>query len=495
ELSLICTDVDGDPLTYTVTTAPGATQGLLTPGGGNLGTFQPASNFHGPVALVAHATDGRLTSADVAITVTVTSVNDLPSCSTTGVTVAEDAPVDVPLSCSDVEGDTMTYQVTQPAHGSVSVSGATATYTPAANFTGSDAFTVAASDGTGAGAAVTQQVSVTAVNDRPACSVAAAAVAEDIAGAVSLACTDVDGDPLTLTITEQPAHGAASLNGTTATYTPARDYTGPDAFAFTASDGTLTSASASATLVVTAVNDVPTCTALPATTTSTGVTTEVPLRCTDADPGDVLAYAVGASPAHGAESVAGAVATFVPEAGFSGDDSFLVTVSDGSTTASLLVRVRVRAPLAPAPDPTPTPAPTPDAVPAAPAGGAANTQTPDTTAPSCSVVLTPRQRLATVASKGLSARATCSEASTALATLTVDARTARALGLQGPAATRIGATTLRLAKGRASQLRVPLTPAARSRIKRVKVVRVTLTVVSTDAAGNSGTRRVAVTLR
>ena len=56
---------------------------------------------------------------------------------------------------------------------------------------------------------------------------------------ITLAGTDVDGDPLTYAIATTPAHGTVDLSGNQATYTPATNYNGPDAFTFTVNDGTV----------------------------------------------------------------------------------------------------------------------------------------------------------------------------------------------------------------------------------------------------------------
>jgi len=54
---------------------------------------------------------------------------------------------------------------------------------------------------------------------------------------IALKATDADGDPLTLRIVSQPAHGNAGLSGTTATYYPDSGSVGTDSFTFAAWDG------------------------------------------------------------------------------------------------------------------------------------------------------------------------------------------------------------------------------------------------------------------
>ena len=71
--------------------------------------------------------------------------------------------------------------------------------------------------------------------------------------------SDADGDALTLEIASDPAHGTAAVNGSGGiTYSPAADYVGEDLFTYTASDGEATSAAATVTVTVNAVNDAPT---------------------------------------------------------------------------------------------------------------------------------------------------------------------------------------------------------------------------------------------
>ncbi len=71
--------------------------------------------------------------------------------------------------------------------------------------------------------------------------------------------TDPDGDPLTAVLVTGPAHGTIVFNPDGSfVYTPAADYTGPDSFTYTVSDGDQSSAPATVTLNVNPANDPPT---------------------------------------------------------------------------------------------------------------------------------------------------------------------------------------------------------------------------------------------
>ncbi|NUN52844.1 MAG: hypothetical protein HUU06_08680, partial [Planctomycetaceae bacterium] len=57
------------------------------------------------------------------------------------------------------------------------------------------------------------------------------------AAVVPIRASDPDGDPLTLRVVDQPAHGAAGLAGSAATYLPDPGFEGADSFTVAAWDG------------------------------------------------------------------------------------------------------------------------------------------------------------------------------------------------------------------------------------------------------------------
>src|SRR4029077_9661086 len=82
-------------------------------------------------------------------------------------------------------GETLTITtVTQGAHGAVVNNGTNVSYTPAANYFGTDSFTYTISDGHGGTDTATVNVTVTNVNDNPDAVNDAATAAEDSAGNV-----------------------------------------------------------------------------------------------------------------------------------------------------------------------------------------------------------------------------------------------------------------------------------------------------------------------
>ncbi|RKH51828.1 Ig-like domain-containing protein [Corallococcus llansteffanensis] len=174
--------------------------------------------------------------------------NSAPMVEDVHATTPEDTSVNITIPAADPDGDALAFSYTTPGHGTLTLSGASVTYTPNANFAGEDSFQVTVSDGKKQ-ATATISVTVTPINDAPVAASAAVAVNYNTSTPIALTATDVEGDALTFTVTA-PAHGTLSGTGAQVLYTPAADFQGQDQFTFEASDGALASNTATVTITV-----------------------------------------------------------------------------------------------------------------------------------------------------------------------------------------------------------------------------------------------------
>lgn len=160
------------------------------------------------------------------------------------------AGVDIALTATDADNAALTYAViTNPAHGTLTLTGSTAHYTPNGDNVTQDAFTWKASHGTVDSSPAT--VTVTLSNTLPAAQNQAGSVALNGSLPVTLSSTDADNDPLTYAIVTGPTHGVLSGTAPSLTYAPASGYVGTDSFTFTANDGLGISNTATVSLSVT----------------------------------------------------------------------------------------------------------------------------------------------------------------------------------------------------------------------------------------------------
>jgi len=329
------TDADSDPLTITAASSP---NGVVAIAAGETLGFTPAADFNGATTITYSISDGQGGTDSATAFVAVTPVNDPPTVAAASATTAEDTPVNITLSGTDIDAvDTLTYQVVgTPAHGSVSIAGNVATYTPAADFSGADSFTFKANDGTDDSSAATVSISVTPVNDPPVANDQAVTLAEDGSTLITLTGSDDEGASITYAVLGGPSHGTMRLNGAVATYTPDPDFNGQDSFFFialTLNGIPQVSSIATVSITVTPVNDAPTVAAGSGTVNEDG-SVEIPLAGSDVDAGDTLAYQVVSPPANGSVSIAGSVATYTPDADFNGTDGFTFKANDGLVDSS-----------------------------------------------------------------------------------------------------------------------------------------------------------------
>ena len=376
-------DPDGDALDIASVTQPGHGAVVITGGGTGL-TYAPAANYcnqppgTSPDTFTYTLTPGGSTAT---VTVLVVCSDDPPTAVDDDATVDQDAastPINVLANDTDVDGGSMVIaSASDPAHGTVVLTGGTPgahtglTYQPDASYcndppgTTLDTFTYTLNGGSSA----TVSVTVTCPNAPPTAVDDSKTVLED-AGATAIDVlandTDSDGGPMTIASASDPANGTVVLTGGTPgahtglTYQPDPNYcndppgTTLDTFTYTLNGGS----TATVTVTVTCVDDVPVAVNDSSTFTEDDAATAIDVLANDTDvDGGSMVIASASDPANGTVVLTGGSPgahtglTYEPDPNYCNSppgttlDTFTYTLNGGSTaTVSVTVTCAVDAP-------------------------------------------------------------------------------------------------------------------------------------------------------
>ncbi|MFM2602284.1 tandem-95 repeat protein [Vibrio diabolicus] len=342
------TDVDGDKLSIQSASVPEA-QGKVEIVDGKL-VFTPAENFNGDAEITYTITDGALTD-QATVNVTVNAVNDTPvvESSLADQTLAEDFTpytIDLNTAFSDVDNvdGELSFSVSGNSNIQVAIVNGIATFTPTADWNGSEILTFTATDPSGESVSQTVNFTVAPVADIEADS---ADVVEDTPTIINVLGNDTfDGDDkvVLLDTNKGPANGTVSVNPDgTVTYIPDDNYVGKDTFTYVVTSGGV-SESTTVEVNVTPVNDAPVAkddTAI--TDEDTPVTIDVLPNDTDVD-GDKLSIQSASVPeAQGKVEIVDGKLVFTPDENFNGDTEITYTITDGALTDQATVNVTVNA--------------------------------------------------------------------------------------------------------------------------------------------------------
>ncbi|MGY6395232.1 tandem-95 repeat protein [Vibrio parahaemolyticus] len=340
------TDIDGDKLSIQSASVP-ETQGKVEIVDGKL-VFTPAENFHGDAEITYTITDGALTD-QATVNVTVNAVNDTPvvESSIADQTLAEDFTpytIDLNTAFSDVDNvdGELTFSVSGNSNIQVAIVNGIATFTPTADWNGSEALTFTATDPSGESISQTVNFTVAPVADIVADKTT---VVEDTPTIIKVLGNDTfEGDDkvVSLDTNNGPANGTVSVNPDgSVTYSPNDNYHGADSFTYIVTSGGV-SESTTVNVDVTPVNDVPVAKDDTATTQEdTAVTIDVLPNDTDID-GDTLRIDSASVPSdQGTVEIVDGKLVFTPAENFNGNAEITYTVTDGQLTDEAKVTVTV----------------------------------------------------------------------------------------------------------------------------------------------------------
>ena len=301
--------------------------------------------------LKLHFKDGELGDFDLTANgviidpgVPVFTTNAAPVAGADAATSLEDGSVAIDFlsNDTDADGDVITFTLTtDPANGTWTDNGdGTGTYTPNADFFGTDSFTYTIDDGYANAEVGTVTIEVTGTPDAPVAVDDAAITTNTSQAVVNVFANDYDPDgdePFYLSAISNPANGVASFQTDgTVTYTPNEGFVGQDVITYSITDGASgVFAQATVTITVTGALAGPVA-ADDTSTTAEETAVTVAVLSNDVDPqGDALTVATFTQGANGMVA-AGESGTLVytPAADFNGTDTFTYTATDGADTSS-----------------------------------------------------------------------------------------------------------------------------------------------------------------
>jgi cyclophilin family peptidyl-prolyl cis-trans isomerase len=245
-----------------------------------------------------------------------------------------------------VNGPLTVQSVTQPsAGGAVTLTNGQVQFTPTADFAGISTFTYTVTNGAGFTDTATVNVTVVNTNDPPSANDDTLSINEDAANSVlNVLANDLTApDPsetLTITSFTQPTSGGTVSLGTggkSLVFNPTANFNGTVTFTYTVNDGTAGSNdTATVTLTVSAVNDVPTAGADAQTVLEDAAATVINVLANDSFAPDVNETLTVSAISQGSQGgtitlgTGGANVVYTPKANFNGTETFTYTLSDGN---------------------------------------------------------------------------------------------------------------------------------------------------------------------
>jgi hypothetical protein len=335
-------------LTFAVSATPA--HGVLSGTAPNL-TYTPNSGFVGTDTFQFKDTNGVATSSPATVTITVVGQ---PAATSFSATTGQGTPTAIVLTGTDPDSPprALSFTVTvNPAHGVLTGTAPSLTYTPDSSFTGTDRFDFITSNGVVTSAPATVTIHVVG---KPAASAQSVTAAQGTSTAIALVGTDPNSPPLPLTfiVTVKPTHGTLSGTGPTFEYSPNTGYLGPDTFQFKVNNGTLDSNVATVSIaVVKAIRPPVTNANSYKLTENTTLTVPAPgiLGNDTGETGHVLTAVLVSGPAHGTLVLnPNGSFSYTPTTGFAGSDSFTYHASDSGVAGNTAtVHLAISAPSGP----------------------------------------------------------------------------------------------------------------------------------------------------
>ncbi len=341
-------DIEGDDITYTLTSATSNGTAILTSDG--LLTFTPIANFWGTVDLTYEACDAQGACSPGILSIYIAQIADAPIATGLSISTPEDISVggNVSSNTTDVDSDILFFgTLTNPVFGIVDMStDGSFTYSPASDYFGADQFIYFAADDFGMYDTAIIYIQISPINDAPIAISDTIQIQEDEGINFNISQNDLDAenDPLLYSLISEPTLGTASVSSSgDLIYNPAANASGLETIEVQICDAYNACIVSSVSIEIAAVNDLPVVTSL----TMSGnedETINVNLAPSASDVEDSqLQFEIIGTIEHGEWTMStNGSFEFIPEANYHGSQTIQFTVCDsqgGCETGQLTILI------------------------------------------------------------------------------------------------------------------------------------------------------------
>jgi VCBS repeat-containing protein len=343
ELNATDSDTNAAQLSWSLLSSPSNGTAVVDGNGSSpeVFTYQPNANYHGSDSFSVQVSDGDANDS-ITINLTINPVDD-PSVitgNTFGV-LNEDYSLTGDLNATDIDGltDGTYFSISSNAtdgFATIDFEDGNWTYSPSANFYGSDSFSVIITDDDGN--TTTQPINLTIhPDDDPSVITGntSGVLNEDYSLTGDLNATDIEGltDGSYFSVSTPPTNGTSSIDATDGnwTYSPSTNFYGNDSFSVTITDDDGNTSTQLISLTVNPVDDPAVVTGDTSAVTNEDTTVTGDLNATDSDGlTDGSYFSISSSPSNGALSLNEESGrwTYYPNSNAYGNDSFTVTITD-----------------------------------------------------------------------------------------------------------------------------------------------------------------------
>ena len=335
EIILEGTDPNNQDISFIIITQP--ENGLVDVNSFNV-IYTPISNFFGQDSFTYQVFNGEYYSDPAFVYIDIEPVNDIPIVNSFNLNLEEDTSLDIQLSGSDIDSDSIEFQIiSNPINGVANLLGDNIVYTPINNYYGSDSIQILGYDGTDYSDLATISINITPINDYPVISIIDnAEITEGTTFNFPLSATDIDSEDLFYSVSVDNNASAYVLEGEL-NISPFSGYNGDIAVTVYVSDGYLTD-SVEFTLTVIPVNDPPVLSFIG--TQIVDEDSDIAIVLSSDDPeGDDLEYSFNLD--NGTGVLEDDILTITPDSNFNGNIELTVLVSDGELSDSETLTINV----------------------------------------------------------------------------------------------------------------------------------------------------------